>query len=91
MKEFKYVTLEAAILPPFLFFVEQSSGHSTMDSGIASPAKHIALFKAIHECRPCQVSIKITSPFESKEKSIPKKNLEILLLQPIFTYQSIRV
>ena len=67
MKDFKCITLEAA-LRPVLLLIEEASGHSTMDSGMASPAKHFALFKAIQECRSCQVSIKITSPFEPKGK-----------------------
>ena len=58
-----------AVQGPVLLTAEQSSGHFTMDSAMPSPAKHFALFKAINECRPCQVSIKITSPFKSKENS----------------------
>ena len=67
-KGFKYITSEAA-LRPVLLLVEESRGHSTMDSGMTSPAKHFALFIAMQEWRPCQVSIKITSPFKSKENS----------------------
>jgi len=54
MKGFKYVTLEVALRPVF-FLVEQSSGHYTMDSGMAPPAKHLVLFKAIHGCRLCSI------------------------------------
>lgn len=61
MKGYKCITLEAALRPVQLV-TEESSSHSTMDSGVATPAKYfpfLSVDPAKYQSRLSYVIIRI--------------------------------